>query len=216
MKPYVAAVHAGRPRDERMGDRVLRTAIRKQPVLDPVYVDATGLEGDEQADSDHEGPFHAVYAFAGEDLDGWGERLGVPVAPGMFGENLTTRGIDVNEALVGERWRIGEVLLEVVGVRIPCHVFKGWMGLSGYDDTAWVKRFTAEGRPGPYLRVLEAGRLQAGDPIAVAHRPAHGVTVTTMFRALTTRRDLLPLLAGLDGIDPEALATARAFVPQPV
>ena len=163
MKPYLAAVHVGRARDEQVGDRVLRTAIRKEPLPGPVYVDAFGLDGDEQADPDHEGPFHAVYAFAGEDLDAWTERLGVPAPPGLFGENLTTRGIDVNEALVGEQWRVGEVLLEVVGVRIPCHVFKGWMGISGYDDTAWVKRFAAEGRPGPYLRVLEPGWLQAGD-----------------------------------------------------
>ena len=79
-------------------------------------------------------------------------------------------------------------MLEVASVRIPCNDFKGWMGESGYDHTAWVKRFTAEHRPGPYLRVLEEGVLAAGDPIEVVHRPGHGVTVTTMFRALTTER----------------------------
>lgn len=212
MQPHIVAVHVGGPRTETLGGRETRTAIRKQRVDGPVRVDAAGLEGDEQADPDHVGPFHAVYAFAQEDLDDWTERIGVPVPPGMFGENLTTAGIDVNEALVGERWRVGSVLLEVVSVRIPCSVFKGWVGLAGYDDTAWVKRFTAEGRPGPYLRVLEPGQLRAGDALTVEHRPDHDVSVSTMFAALTTRRELLPRLAGLDRIDPEALEAAREYV----
>lgn len=203
MQPQIVSVHVGLPREEEMLGRVRRTAIRKRSVTGAVRVDESGLEGDQAADPDHAGPYHAVYAFAEEDLEVWAERLGAPVPAGLFGENLTTRGIDVNEALVGEQWRIGDVLLEVVGVRIPCSVFKGWMGVTGYDDTAWVKRFTAEGRPGPYLRVLEPGTLAAGDELVVEHRPDHDITVTTMFRALTTERHLLPRLAGLDRIDPE-------------
>ncbi len=96
-----------------------------------------------------------MYAFAREDLDTGSSRLGQPIRAGQFGENLTTSGIDVNAAEVGERWAIGTAQLEVASVRIPCNDFKNWMGLSGYDDTSWVKRFAAEGRPGPYLRVLE-------------------------------------------------------------
>jgi MOSC domain-containing protein YiiM len=211
MSPSVVAVHVGLPRHEMLAGRETRTAIRKQPVAGPVWVDEAGLAGDEPADPDHAGPFHAVYAFAQEDLDLWSSRLGAPVAPGVFGENLTTSGIDVNEALVGEQWRVGSVLLEVVGVRIPCRVFKGWLGLAGYDDTAWVKRFAAEGRPGPYLRVLEPGHVEAGDALAVEHRPDHDVTVSTMFAALTSRRELLPRLAGLDRIEPWALAQARGY-----
>jgi MOSC domain-containing protein YiiM len=212
MTPHVVAVHVGMPRDEQMFGRTQRTAIRKSAVAGPVAVDEAGLEGDQAADPDHFGPFHAVYAFADEDLELWSERLGAPVPRGLFGENLTTRGIDVNAALVGERWRVGTVLLEVVGVRIPCSVFKGWMGIAGLDDTAWVKRFADEGRPGPYLRVLEPGTLQAGDALEVVHRPGHDVTVSTMFRAMTTERHLLPRLAELDGIDPEAEEMAREHV----
>ncbi len=212
MGPHILAVHAGRARNEMFADRVERTAIRKSLVTGPVHVGFDGVDGDQRADPDHAGAFHAVYAFAQEDLDLWSQRLGVPVPPGQFGENLTTAGLDVNEALVGERWRVGSVLVEVVSVRIPCSVFKRWMGATGFDDAAWVKRFTAEGRPGPYLRVLEPGTLAAGDEVVVEHRPDHDVTVSTMFEALTTRRDLLPRLAGLEGIDPEATEAARAFV----
>jgi len=97
-------------------------------------------------------------------------------------------------------------------VRTPCSVFKNWMGLNGYDAARWQKRFTTTGRPGPYLRVLEPGVLQVGDALIVEHRPAHDVTVSTMFRALTTERTLLPRLAGLDRIDPQARHEAAVYV----
>lgn len=213
MNARVVSVNVGLARDEEWAGGLRRTAIDKRPVAGPVEVAELGVAGDQVADTeDHGGIYQAVYAFAGEDLDDWAERLGAPLRPGMFGENLTTSGIDVNEALMGERWRIGTVLLEVVSVRIPCSVFKNWLGLNGFDDAAWVKRFTATGRPGPYLRVLEPGTLSAGDPVTVEHRPDHDVTVTTMFRALTTDRSLLPRLAGLDRIDPEARDAAASYV----
>ncbi len=105
--------------------------------------------------------------------------LGHDIADGQFGENLTTVGIDVNEAELGERWRIGDtVVLEVASIRTPCNDFKAWLGLCGYDETAWVKRFAAECRPGPYLRVLSPGTIRAGDPIEVDSRARsrrHGV-----------------------------------------
>jgi MOSC domain-containing protein YiiM len=199
--PVVAGEWAGRLR---------RTAIDKQPVDGPVRVHPLGLAGDEIADTEfHGGTYKAVYAYASEDLDHWAAELGEPLAPGFFGENLTTEGIDVNAALLGERWRVGTALLQPIDVRIPCRVFKNWVGLHGLDDAAWQKRFTLEGRPGPYLRVLEEGRVGAGDPIVVEHRPAHGVSVSTMFRALTTEPDLLPALLRVDGLDPALLAVVR-------
>ena len=115
----------------------------------------------------------------------------------------------MNQALVGERWRVGTTLLEVSSVRIPCRVFAGFLGVTGDDDTGWIKRFTAAGRPGPDLRVLRPGELRTGDPIEVVHRPAHGVTVTTMFRALTTEPGLLPRLLEVDGLAARARARAE-------
>jgi MOSC domain-containing protein YiiM len=123
-------------------------------------------------------------------LDAWGKRLGVELRNGHFAENLTTEGIDVNEALVGEQWRIGSVVLEICAIRTPCNDFKNWMGVTGHDNTGWVKRFAAEARPGPYLRVLQEGALQAGDEIEVVHRPTHGLSVSTLFRAINLDRSL--------------------------
>ncbi len=155
------------------------------------------------------------YAYAREDLDWWETELGAPIPDGGFGENLTTQDIDVNAAEIGERWRIGEALLEVRSIRIPCATFRGWQGRNGFDTTSWQKRFTAAARPGPYLRVLGEGPLAAGDEIEVVHRPGHGVTVATMFRACTGEFHLLPDLLRVDDLVPEARRRAEKYLASP-
>jgi MOSC domain-containing protein YiiM len=201
MAALLRSIHVGRPDYDGWAADVDGTSIRKRPVEGPLRATAYGIEGDRVAHPEvHGGRDQAVYAYAREDLDHWSAELGREIPDGMFGENLTTEGIDVNEALVGERWRIGEALFEVAKVRIPCNTFKGWMGESGFDNTAWVKRFTLANRPGPYLRVLEEGVIRAGDAIDVVRRPDHGLTVSFMFRALTTERQLAPELLRIDGL----------------
>ena len=195
MSPCVVSVNVATPRAAAWAEPLGCTAIDKRPVDGRVRVDTLGLQGDQVADVKHHGGLHqAVYAFAREDIDLWAERLGRPIRSGQFGENVTTRGIDVNEALLGERWAIGTTVFEVAEVRIPCNVFKNWMGASGFDNARWVKRFTAEGRPGPYLRVVQPGEIGAGDELIVVHKPDHEVTISLMFRAFTSDRSLLPRL----------------------
>lgn len=157
----------------------------------------SGIIGDAVCNRRHHGgDDQAIYAFAREDLDSWERRLGRELPNGAFGENLTTSGLDVNDARLGEVWVVGDparpgaVRLQVTDPRIPCATFQGRMGVRG-----WLKMFTAEGRPGTYLRILTPGTIGAGDPITVEHRPGHGVTVAQAFAALTTRPDLLARLA---------------------
>jgi MOSC domain-containing protein YiiM len=196
------SVNIGRPRTNPWKKTML-TGIDKRPVDGPVAVAApvsegtgeVGLAGDRVYDvRGHGGPDQAVYAYAREDLDLWQEELGRGLPGGAFGENLTTAGIDVNGALIGERWRVGPtVLLEVSCPRIPCGTFQGRMGEAG-----WIKRFTRAARPGAYLRVVEPGEIRAGDPVEIVQRPDHGVTAAVAFRALTAEPDLLPLLVPIE------------------
>lgn len=208
----VISVNVGRPREAAWAG-IGRTSIDKTSVTGPVHVHRLGLEGDQVSDTVHHGgPDQAVYAFAREDLDHWEGELGTPIPDGQFGENLTTRGIDVNEAEIGERWQVGGVLLEVRAIRTPCNDFKMWMGRTGFDNRAWVRRFAEVARPGPYLRVLGEGTLAAGDELTVVHRPGHGVTVSTMFRALNTDHALLPRLLDVPDLLPKARERAEAYV----
>ncbi|MTD13692.1 MOSC domain-containing protein [Nakamurella sp. YIM 132087] len=188
------------------------TGIDKQPVEGPVLVRApgekgvagSGLVGDVVCDLRHHGgDDQAVYAYAREDLDDWQRTVGRPLGNGVFGENLTTTGIDLGTAVVGEQWAVGEELvLEVSDPRIPCRTFAGWLGERG-----WVRRFTEAATTGTYLRVLHPGEVRAGDPIVVRHRPDHGITVRTAFRALTTQPELLPELIPATALSADARAT---------
>ncbi|MCZ7435879.1 MOSC domain-containing protein [Micromonospora sp. WMMC241] len=200
----VLSVNVGRPRPNPWKG-IGATGIDKQPVDGPVAVTApgpkgagdVGLAGDRVYDvAHHGGTDQAVYAYAREDLDRWQAELGRSLGNGSFGENLTTAGLDVNGALIGERWRIGaDVVLEVSCARIPCGTFQGWLGEQG-----WIKRFTAAVVPGAYLRVISPGSIAAGDPVEVVHRPDHDVTVAFLFRAVTSEPELLPRLLVADAL----------------
>ncbi|MGW7579275.1 MOSC domain-containing protein [Streptomyces sp. NPDC054765] len=210
-------VNLGRPTPSEHTDAEGGTGIDKRPVDGPVAVTApgpkgtggSGLAGDTVVDLRfHGGDDQAVYAYAREDLDDWQRELGRELANGVFGENLTTSGVEVTGARVGERWRVGpQLLLEVTSPRIPCRTFHGWLGEHG-----WNKRFIQAAVPGAYLRVIEPGEIRAGDAVEVVHRPHHEVTIELMFRALTLRRELLPrLLAAGAALPEEARLTALKY-----
>jgi MOSC domain-containing protein YiiM len=164
-----------------------RTAIDKRPITGRVAVHRLGIDGDRQCDTAHHGGVdQAVYAYAGEDAAWWAAELDRDIPAGQFGENLTTEGIDVTGAVVGERWRIGTAELQVRSPRIPCATFQGFWGVPKL-----VRRFTEHGAPGAYLGVTQEGEIGAGDEIEVLDRPAHALTVGECFRGWTTERALL-------------------------
>lgn len=179
----VVSVNTGRERSASWAGALRRTAIDKRPVAAAVQVGLLGLAGDEQVDKAHHGGTdQAVYAYAREDLDWWAARLGRELRDGMFGENVTTQGLDVTGAVIGEVWRFGEVVVQVTSPRIPCIVFRNWL-----DEKGWIKAFRQAGRPGAYLRVCESGTLRAGDPAEVVSRPEGSVTVAGAMEAFYTR-----------------------------
>ena len=173
------------------GRRPNRSGIDKRPVTGRVAVGPLGLEGDVQVNRRyHGGEGQAVYAYAQEDADWWAAELGRDLPPGRFGENLRTTGLDLTGAAVGERWRVGTALVELTSPRIPCPNVERFWGVPQL-----VKRFTARGASGAYLRVLQPGDVGAGDDVEVVLRPDHGVPLGEVFRMLTTQKHRLPELA---------------------
>ena len=175
------SVNVGRPQPVglRLG-RTVQSAIAKAPVAGRVRVGGVNVEGDDQADRRvHGGPDKAIYAYAGEDTAWWSAQLDRELGAGPFGENLTVEGVDVSGAVIGERWRLGTVELEVCQPRFPC--FK--LGLR-FGDPTTLRRFTQAERPGAYLRILREGEIGAGDAIEVDGRPDHGITIALVARAV--------------------------------
>ncbi len=176
------------------GRRPDRSGIDKRPATGRVAVHELGLDGDVQVNRKHHGgEGQALYAYGQEDADHWARELGRDLPAGRFGENLRVSGMDLTGALLGERWQVGTTLLEVTAPRIPCANFARF-----WDEPQLVKRFTAHGATGAYLRVLETGDVGAGDAVDVVFRPDHAVTTGLTFRILTTQKyrvaELAPVL----------------------
>jgi MOSC domain-containing protein YiiM len=192
----ILSVSVGATRDIEIDGGPSQTAIDKRPVGGRVFAGQFGLTGDDQADKEnHGGVDQAIYAYAREDLDWWTEQTSHEHANGGFGENLSTAGLDVSGALIGEVWRLGAgVVVQVTSPRIPCRVFAAWT-----DEPHWVRRFAAAGRPGAYLRVLSEGEVGAGDPIEVLSRPERRITVAQSMRAYYGDPDLMRVLLTVEG-----------------
>ena len=188
--PRLLSVNVGLPKPVPTGTRTVETAIWKRPVEGRVAVRGVNLDGDRQADlSVHGGRDKAVYAYAIEETRLWEEELGRELGAGAFGENLTTEGVDVSGALLGERWRVGTALLEVVQPRLPCFKLGLRMG-----DPLFVRRFARASRPGAYLRIVDEGELGAGDAITVERGgdQGHGVSVRLVSDAILNDPELIP------------------------
>jgi MOSC domain-containing protein YiiM len=209
----IESVNVGVPKQYR--GKGGRSGIDKMPTAGAVTLTVpgsgrSGLAGDSICDTaNHGGPDQAVYAYAREDLAVWADRLGRDIRGGFFGENLTTTGLDVNGAVIGEIWQVGDgARLQVTYPRLPCVTFTGQVG-----RPHWVKEFTAHGVPGAYLRVLEPGDVHAGDPVTVLDRPDSPVTIGVAFRAITLEPELLPLLVDAPLLPDELREVALRRVP---
>ncbi|HEX6536620.1 MAG TPA: MOSC domain-containing protein [Gemmatimonadaceae bacterium] len=204
--PRVLVVSVGGVREVEWRGKLVRTGIWKTPVGDrPVRVETINLAGDDQGDRTvHGGADKAVYAYAAEDYRAWEGELGSTPEPGTFGENLTTIGIDLGRALIGERWRVGTAVLEVTQPRFPCYKLGIRMG-----DAEFPARFARSLRLGAYLRVLHAGDVRAGDEIAVLSRPGHDWSIGEVARIGVFERERLCELLELETLGSHMMEAVR-------
>src|SRR4051812_18166886 len=174
----ILSVNVGGVREFDYHGRPAKSAVWKSPVAGRIAARGVNLAGDDQADRKaHGGPDKVVYAYAVEDVRWWELEIGRSLAYGEFGENLTTEGTEVNDALVGERWQIGTTVLEVSEPRIPC-----WRLGVRMNNKMFPRRFTEAFWPGTYLRIVVEGDVGAGDEIGVVERPDHDLTIRDVFR----------------------------------
>lgn len=170
------SIQIGSSRELDIGHKAIQTGIFKYPVAS-AQIETLGLVGDTISNQKHHGgPDQAVYCYSAQDYDWWMEQLGESIPYGMFGENLTFSGFGPEEVRIGDRYQVGEVLLEVTAPRIPCSTFAAKM-----DDKAWVKKFRQARRPGIYTRVLQAGEVKQGDAIQKVHSASGNISLIELF-----------------------------------
>jgi MOSC domain-containing protein YiiM len=204
----VLSVNVGGVRKFEYRGRPAVSAIWKSPVSGRIAARGVNLEGDRQADREaHGGPDKAVYAYAVEDERWWEQEIGRPFSSGVFGENLTTERIEINDALVGERWRIGSAVFELSEPRIPC-----WRLGVRMNDEMFPRRFSKAMRPGSYLRIVVEGEVGAGDEISVVEKPDHDLTIRDVFRIYMRDRDEVARLLAIPQLSESWKGWARHLV----
>ena len=187
MNGTILSVNMSAVRSQEYQGQTVRTGIFKMPVAGRIPVRGVNLRGDDQADRDnHGGEYRASYAYAREDYGWWEKRLGRALPAGKFGENLTTAGLDVSGALIGERWRAGTTEFQVTSPRVPCYKLAMTM-----NDAGFVREFARVERPGAYLEIVTEGDVAAGEAVQVDSKPAHDLTLEKMFRIYMFERKRL-------------------------
>lgn len=178
----VISVNVGQTRAIENGKASGQTGIYKLPVVGAVQVTPTGLADDAIVDTKHHGGVdQALYVYGTVDYAWWAETLGHPLSPGTFGENLTIAELASADLCIGDRFQIGEVLLEITAPRIPCSTLAARMA-----DPKFAKHFQRAERPGAYCRVLQTGRVQAGDVVELLQTAQSTITLREMFQDFYT------------------------------
>lgn len=185
----ILALSVSKPVEIEYAGKLIRTGIFKMPVASRLKATVAGLEGDGQADLEaHGGVDKAIYLYSRDNYLFWQQELGVDAFPwGQFGENLTVEGLLDESVHIGDRYRMGDVLVEVTQPRIPCFKLGIRMGSSRFP-----KRFLQSGRVGFYVRVLQPAELGAGDLIEKVSEDRHKLSVG---------RSLVALSAGPEQLD---------------
>ena len=202
------SVNVGQPRTEsRVAGHEPRepmtSAIWKDPVTGPVWLDTNGLHGDRVADTRvHGGPWRAVLMYSSDHFPRWRQEWNrKDVTSGAFGENLTVRGIQESTACLGDRFEIGEALIEITSPRGPC-----WKLARRHGVADLVTIVKANHRHGWYLRVLKSGWIEAGQSVVLADRPYPQWTIDRVGRIRwdkSSSLDEVHLLAGCPALIPD-------------
>ncbi|MCC2617690.1 MOSC domain-containing protein [Aestuariibacter halophilus] len=185
------------------GPRQESSAIVKQP-QDSVVIEAQGIVTDTQADRRfHGGPHKALHQYSLVGYEILNKRFPLlhrSLHPGVLGENLTIADMDDESVCIGDTYRMGEVVLQVSGPRIPCWKINHRLNWPDVDKFI-AKRAIC----GWYFRVLEGGTLQKGYSVERTAQPHPGMSVASLVRVIYDQQasaSLLSQWATLPSLEP--------------
>ena len=177
--PTIDAIFVGGPKIMTDAQGVWESSIQRQRSEGPVHVSAQGIAGDRATQPYHGGPDAALCVHLSDHYRFWHEQYGLPLAPGAVGENLTVNGLIEDAVCAGDIVRLGTVLAQVSGPRVPCANQARHIG-----RTDWVRLTVRENRTGFYLRVLQPGTVRPGDPWIVEERFDEDAAISRINRCM--------------------------------
>lgn len=176
---HIISINIGKPKTIKWKNKSVTTSIFKQPVYQQCQVSFSGIEGDEQADLRyHGGETKAIYTYDISYYEQWKKVL--PREDwnyGMFGENLTTKGLLDNEVLIGNIYKVGSTIIKAMEPRFPCSKLNMRFNLS-----TMVKMFTQQKQNGIYFKVLEKGLIQTNDIIELIETSPYNITINDIVK----------------------------------
>ncbi len=180
IKSKISHIFIGQPRRFRAD---VFSSMNKKECSDPILLTHMGLEGDACADTEnHGGVDKALHIYPSEHYALWHALIGDHPMLGKgcaFGENISARGMTENKIKVGDKFTIGEALIECSHGRQPCWKIEHNFGLKNM-----VIKIIKHGHCGLYFRVLKDGLIKQGDVIEQVHSPAHDWTISKIFSLL--------------------------------
>jgi MOSC domain-containing protein YiiM len=177
----IISTNLGKPTEVSWNDTLITTGIYKSPVNTPLLLEAESVSGDTIGDRKvHGGIYKACYLFSAEQYPYWKEKYPhLDWNWGMFGENLTVKGLDESQIRVGSIYRLGTALVQITQPREPC--FK--LGLK-FGTQKILKQFIDHGWPGTYVRILEVGKVNSGDTMELVEESSNPLTTQQFYRLL--------------------------------
>lgn len=210
----LVSVNVGQPQDVLWNGRTVHTGAWKAPVTGPRMVRRLNIDGDGQGDlGGHGGENRAVLVYQVASYDHWATVLGRDdLTPGAFGENLTVDGLPDDEVCIGDRYRIGEVVLEVTQPRVTCYRVGMRLG-----EPRMAALLVSHHRPGFYCRVLTEGEVVAGQDIVKIEDGPHQVSVAEIDALLYLPghpRDALKRAASIPALSPGWKTSLQSLLEQ--
>jgi MOSC domain-containing protein YiiM len=181
----VVSTNIGSPRTVVWNKETITTGIFKFPIDEPIYLTTEGVQEDHVSDKKYHGGIDkACYLFSSDQYPRWQAIYPyLEWSYGMFGENITVEGFNEKEVRIGDVFEIGTTRVQVSEPRQPC--FKLNVRFNSKDT---VKQFVKFEHSGCYLRVIEEGRIEIGDPVKLIETNPESLTVFETYKLIYAKK----------------------------
>ncbi|MDN3492523.1 MOSC domain-containing protein [Winogradskyella bathintestinalis] len=177
----IISTNIAQPQTFQWHGKEVTTGIYKKPIDVPIHLEKDRVRSDEVSDRKvHGGEFKACYLFSANQYPYWQNLYpNLDWTYGMLGENLTVKNLDEKQLYIGDKYKVGNALIQITQPREPCFKFAHKFG-----SEAVLQQFIDHGYSGTYVRVLEVGTVKNGDLFQLVERSNNSLSIFHLFKLL--------------------------------